>query len=184
MNKLYALNNPSALKSWQSRLEEEWQALTPETFGRLLERRRYPIARFRFASQGEAFSTAADVAKVESIIRTFPSILFWVPTRAWRSPALRAIVFDRVMTQPNARVMASLDPSNTSEEFRGLVEDGWSTTFFGINAIDSLQPIMFYGWAQGRFKCPKTWQEKKGHCALCRDGCFSRGPVHVHLKRH
>jgi len=184
MKKLYALQSPELFRAVQARLEREWQEMTPERFGSLLRRRKHPLQRFRFASQGEMFSTPLDVAKVASIIEAFPGILFWAPTRAWRSPALRALISGRVMTLPNARILASLDPSNTSEEFRGLVSDGWSTTFFGIDDVDSLQQRLFYGWASGGYHCPKTWQKRKGSCAVCMGGCFSRDQVHVYLKRH
>lgn len=182
MRKFYARAGESVFATWQRRLKDEWQALTPETFGRLLERRKHPTRRFRFATQGEAFSSLDDVAKVSSIIRAFPEILFWVPTRAWRSPEHRARIEREAMTLPNARIMASLDPSNTEAEFRGLVSHGWSMTFFGIDDIDT-QPDFFAGWAQGRFRCPKTWQGREGHCATCRGGCFTP-QVHVHMREH
>jgi hypothetical protein len=178
MRKFECWQKPADRAAYERRLRQEWEELTPEHFGELLRRRKYPTDRIRFAAAGEALATPADVTRVESIIRTFPTILFWVPTRAWRSPDLRDRIRRRLLTLRNARVMASLDPSNTAEEVEGLTSDGWSTMFFGIDRLDVGSPFV------GRYPCPKTWDHRHGFCQECSNGCFREGQVHVHLKKH
>ncbi len=181
MRKFDAWQKPADRAAYERRLRSEWEELTPERFGELLRRRKHPTDRIRFAAAGEALATPADVSRIESIIRAFPSTLFWVPTRAWRSPLLRDPIRERLVTLRNARIMASLDPSNTAEEVDGLMSDEWSTMYFGIDGGQDL----FDDWLlHGRYKCPKTWEHRSGHCRVCDEGCFRRGPVHVHLKKH
>jgi hypothetical protein len=156
----------------------EWEELEPERFGELLQRRKHPTNRIRFAAVGEALATPADVTKVESIIRTFPTTIFWAPTRAWRSPVLRDLIRERLMTLRNARILASLDPSNTAEEVDGLMSDKWSMMYFGNDSPE--EGSIFAGW----FRCPKTWQHRHGFCRVCSGGCFREGQSRVHLKKH
>jgi len=73
----------------------------------------------------------------------------------------------------NARVVASVDPSNSYGEIEQLEADGFSTMYFGDNKA-----------TRGRIKCKKTWEHRNGHCALCRGGCFSKDRVDVYLKMH
>jgi hypothetical protein len=178
MRKFDAWQKPADRAAYERRLRSEWEELTPERFGELLRRRKYPTDRIRFAAAGEALATPADVTRVESIIRTFPSILFWAPTRAWRSPALRDQIRKRLVTLRNARVLASLDPSNSLEEVAGLTSDGWSTMFFGTDRLEEGSPF------RGRYPCPKTWEHRHEFCRECSKGCFREGQVHVHLKKH
>jgi hypothetical protein len=178
MRKFDAWQKPADRAAYERRLRSEWEELTPERFGELLRRRKHPTDRIRFASAGEALATPADVSRIESIIRAFPSTLFWLPTRAWRSPALRDPIRRRLLTLRNARVLASLDPSNTAEEVDGLMSDGWSSMFFGLDRLGVGSPFLH------RYRCPKTWEHRSGHCRVCDEGCFRRGPVHVHLKKH
>lgn len=124
-------------------------------------------------SYGEAFGCAADVARVRDIASGNPDVVFWIPTRAWRNPEMRAAVDVLRATVPNLRVLASEDPTTTSQEHKALVAEGWSTMYFGDDSA-----------TQGRFKCPKTWSHKDGACATCRKGCFSATRVDVHLKEH
>jgi len=83
---------------------------------------------------------------------------------------------------PNLRVLASIDPSNTDEEIRDLETLGVSTMFYGDNEALNTET------GGKRFKCPKTWggpNTKKGACGWCKKGCFRNDkPVHVHLKQH
>ena len=177
-NKFKRWQKPAARLALERRLRSEWERLTPSQFGRLIQRRKHPTDRIRFAAAGEALATPADVSRVESIIRTYPAILFWVPTRAWRAPALRDQIRGRLLTLRNARVLASLDPSNTAEEVEGLASDGWSTMFFGADRLEEGSPF------RGRYRCPKTWEHRRGFCRECSKGCFREGQVHVHLKKH
>ena len=73
----------------------------------------------------------------------------------------------------NARVQASIDPSNDELEIELLKADGWSTMFYGDDTA-----------TDKGFKCPKTWNKAKGHCAVCEKGCFSEKRTDVHLKQH
>jgi len=78
------------------------------------------------------------------------------------------------MTVPNARVLASLDPSNTPEEIADI-SGKWSTMFFGDDTPEAMS---------NRYACPKTHHHATGHCAKCLKGCFGKGRVDVHLKQH
>ena len=66
-----------------------------------------------------------------------------------------------------------LSASNTIDEIKAANIDDWSTMFYGDDSA-----------TDGRKKCPKTWQGKKGHCSKCKGGCFSSKQVHIHLKQH
>jgi hypothetical protein len=178
MRKFEAWQKPAARLALERRLRSEWEELTPERFGELLRRRKHPTDRIRFAAAGEALATPADVTRVESIIRAFPSIRFWIPTRAWRSPILRDLIRGRLMTLRNAKVLGSVDPSNTTEEINGLASDAWSLMYFGNDSPE--KGSVFAGW----YRCPKTWQHRHGFCRVCSRGCFREGQVHVHLKKH
>jgi hypothetical protein len=113
------------------------------------------------------------VSKIKRIAEAVPGTLFWIPTRAWRDDALRALVQTVLFRIPNIRLCASLDPTNTPGEIDSLKQDGWSTLYFGDNADTA-----------GRMLCPKTWEHAKGACATCANGCFSAARVDVHLKKH
>ena len=133
----------------------------------------YMRGRIRLATRGEAFSKPADVTKVADLCKANPATLFWVPTRAWRNEAMANMIEDLMMCLPNARVLASTDPSNTDEELAELGERCWNTMFFGDDTA-----------TKGRFKCPKTWKKIKSYCRICKPGCCKNGPVDVHLAVH
>uniref|UniRef100_A0A6M3L8B8 Gene product 88 domain-containing protein n=1 Tax=viral metagenome TaxID=1070528 RepID=A0A6M3L8B8_9ZZZZ len=128
--------------------------------------------RIRFCSRGEPLATAADIDRFAEIAASCPSYLFWIPTRAWRSPTMRAEIERRLLGLANLRIMASTDPTTSDAELESLRSNGWSTMFFGDDDRD-------YG-----YHCPKTWDRKHGACATCTAGCFSRQRVDVHLKTH
>lgn len=133
--------------------------------------------RVRLMTRGEGISTHGDINRVRRIAEGNPDTIFWLPSRAWRDDTLCARIVAELFPVPNLRVLASLDPSNSAEEIESLARDGFSTMFFGDDSELA---------TAGRFKCPKTHSHAKGHCAVCstRKGCFSRAPVHVHLKEH
>jgi hypothetical protein len=132
--------------------------------------------RVRLMSRGEAFSTEADIDRVTSILKANPKSIFWVPTRAWHDATLKRLIESKVERFPNVRVMYSTDPSDIPDEYKKTINH--STMFYGDDTLD-YDPL-------GRkfFKCPKTWQNKKGYCAVCKHGCFSTKEVHVHMKQH
>jgi hypothetical protein len=162
------------MRGRDDRNEAFWAGLNGNVFQQAFDpKRKGPKNRFRFCTRGEAFSTDSDIDKIKSILEFCPDILFWIPTRAWRNKGLRARIESELFILPNARINASIDPTTSEKEFKGLRASGWSTMFFGN---DEQRP--------DSYKCPKTWKHKKGHCAICRNGCFSTKRVDIHLKAH
>jgi len=147
-------------------------------------RGRKQTSRIRFATRGEAFSTIPDIDLVASVIRENPETLFWVPTRAWTHPLFAALIDHKIRSLPNARVLASTDPTTTPSEYRALVSAGWPTMHFG----ESIRDWVARFGVQSRIACPKTHASKrvgKGFCAKCNIGCFSTTRrVDVHLEEH
>lgn len=184
MRKFECWQKPADRAAYERRLRSEWEELTPERFGELLRRRKYPTDRIRFASGGEALATASDISRVASIVQAYDHISFWIPTRAWRSPSLRPLIEKRLLPLRNARVMASLDPTSIRSEVEGLKVDGWSSMFFGFDGGDDGRDLFFNWLLRDRYKCPKTWEHRHGFCRECTQGCFREGQVHVHLKKH
>jgi hypothetical protein len=133
----------------------------------------YMRARLRLAARGEAFSKPDDVGKIADLCERNPATAFWIPTRAWIDGDMVGAIERHVMRLPNARVLASFDPSYTIEELQWLEHIGWNTMFFGDDEF-----------TDGRFLCPKTWEKIKSFCRVCKPGCFKIGQVGVHLKVH
>lgn len=148
----------------------DWVAWNGDRLYEELNRRKYN-KRIRLCSRGEPFSTMADVTKIKDFLNKNPQTLFWIPTRSWRGN-LRDEV-KKIMQIDNARILASIDPSNTKIEIDDIVSEGWSTMYFGDNSD-----------IQNRFLCPKTWEHKKKICYQCEAGCFAKTRVDVHLKKH
>ena len=153
--------------------EHFWQACTPADFVRDLGNKRRATDRFRFGTRGEFGSTLADVDRLAGILAAMPQTLFWIPTRGWRDAAIRTAIEAKLHPLANARVQASLDPSNTVAEGESLRAAGWSTMYFGDD-----------GETAGRFLCPKTHTKAKAICSTCAGGCFAAGQNHIHLKQH
>jgi len=78
----------------------------------------------------------------------------------------------------NIKVQASIDPSNSKEEVNSLIKKGWSTMFYGN---DRMHPFVS---KCDTIKCEKTWKKEKGHCAVCKNGCFNKKQSHIWLKKH
>lgn len=150
-----------------------WLILNGRLVKKDLARKRNQTKRVRLMTRGEAFKTAQDVYKVMEICQENPNTIFWIPTRAWRDKGLRSMIETTFALIPNARILASLDPSNTVKEVVGLKARGWSTMYYGDDNA-----------TQDRYKCPKTHNHATGHCAKCIKGCFSEERVDVHLKQH
>lgn len=159
------------------RNDAAWESLNGASFKAWADRRRKPVERFRFMTRGEAFACLSDVDKVADVVASNPSTLFWIPTRAWRNREYREAIELKVMILENARVLASIDPTNDFAEVAEVMEHGWSTMFFGDDSA-----------TDGRVLCEKTHSHTKGACATCSNGCFQakfgEAPVHVHLKQH
>jgi hypothetical protein len=177
-HKLYAIYR--GMKPKDKRNEAYWQALDGGQIREHLLRKStggkgVVKTRARLMTRGEAFSTPNDIRKVEDILARNPDTVWWIPTRAWRNEFYRPLVKRLSDQYPNAKILASLDPSNTAEEVAGLVDDGWSTMFFGDNGhTDQPNPV----------KCRKTWNHETGVCSTCTEGCFGAGQKHVWLKKH
>ena len=76
--------------------------------------------------------------------------------------------------------MWSFDPSNTLDEWQLSVRSGQSVMFYGDDELLS-DPVT----KKHMFKCPKTHKNLKGHCAICKGGCFRMDKrTVVHLKEH
>ena len=181
-DKLYRIY--PAMHGKDIRNESFWAQVDGAQVKRDLGRRKKQTDRVRLMTRGESFSTLGDVDKVRNILLQNPDTLFWIPTRAWRSPIIRLAINSKVRSLPNARVMASMDPTNSVEDWEALALDGWSTMAFGENKA-TVTP-------QGKklFKCPKTFGHIKGACGgadgkpACKNGCFADRQVNVLLKQH
>jgi hypothetical protein len=175
-HKLYAMYG--AMHGKDTRNEIAWTANAVEGLGKTLARKRKGSkSRARLMTRGEAFSDHADIARVEAILQATPETVWWIPTRAWRNALLWSRVEDLAARYSNVRVLASLDPSNSAEDWAGL--DAASIMFFGDDAVAS-RPSN----GERMFKCPKTHAHLSGHCAICKAGCFSSRRVSIHLKAH
>lgn len=160
--------------------EISWQSITGEALhGALARKHTRQTGRFRLMTRGEAARDPSDVSKIRSICNANPDMLVWMPTRAWRSRVMRPLLEALRDECPNLRLQASTDTGTTAEEQASLERDGWSTMFFGDDDRTTTPA------GTPMFQCPKTWEHEKGACATtCDDGCFSKKPTHVHLKKH
>ena len=176
-DKLYKIY--PAMREKDEKNEKYWSLIDGKIVNRDLARRKKQTGRVRLMTRGEAFSKFSDVARVESILSENPDSVFWIPTRSWRHPILRFAVRKLADNYPNARILASTDPTTTDEEWAQLKADNWSTMFFG----DDNQKITPNG--DKHFLCPKTHGKVKAACAVCKKGCFRADKrVDVHLSQH
>ena len=159
------------MRERDKRNEDYWQWLTGQRLYTQLSRKKKPVKRLRLCTRGEAFSTKEDVQKVVDLMRYSSSTLFWIPTRAWHHPKLKQMIEHIALNKHNARILASIDPSDDENQIQQLKDDGWSTVRIGANQ-------------ETRYRCPKTFEHKTGHCATCTKGCFSDSRVDVQLKLH
>lgn len=164
------------------RLENEWRGVSGAAVAKALERKRKQTKRARFMTRGEAFKDYADVERVRRILDATPETLWWCPTRAWRNPLLRIMVEQLAREFSNFVPLASMDPTNTPEEWNDLKASGWSTMFFGDDDMRETPN------GDRMFLCPKTHKGMKGHCSVCKAGCFAKATlgrrVDVHLSSH
>lgn len=164
------------------RNEQFWAQLDGKQLHDILKRKRSGKSqRIRLMTRGEAFKDFGDVYKVKDLLESNPDRLFWIPTRAWRSPLHRALIQALIFPIANARLLASTDPTTSSEEWAALRADGWNTMFYGDDTLTQTPN------GDRMFRCPKTWKGLKGHCDICKAGCFkplSKGRVDVHLSQH
>lgn len=160
------------MKGADRKNEEAWMTMTERDVVALfdkLERSKKYDGRFRLMTRGEAFSTVADVARVEMILEEAAKrdCLVWIPTRAWRSAKVWPLVTELVTKYPNARIQCSTDPSDEDSPV------GIGSMYFGDDDATTCRVL-----------CPKTHGGKHGACKTCTVGCFAPSIKHVHLKQH
>ena len=141
-NKLYrlypAMNKRDEQNSDYWNLTHAWNIA--KDIQKAMDHNKGSSERFRFGTRGEFLGTVHDVYKVAAIACTLPHVHFWIPTRAWRSmhtnvrslfgagKELYGLLCRIKNVLPNVHMVASLDPSNTWEEEKRLIMDGWNTT--------------------------------------------------------
>jgi len=154
--------------------EKIWQDLTGSQLHERLSHIR-TIKRIRLMTRGEAFTNLTDVLKVKNLCRYNTDWTFIIPTRAWRNKHLKHLIEMHIQSLPNARLYASIDPSNTLLEINDLIISGWSTAFFGEQSLDFMpNPI----------KCPKTFNKQvEIKCSNCNI-CFDPTRKDVQFKKH
>ena len=158
--------------------EIAWKALTGATLRKELAKKKLPTKRFRFMTRGEAFTCSEDVEKIRDILTSNPATLFWIPTRAWRNATLRKEIEITLLPLRNARIMASIDPSNTSEELTNITN--WSIMGFGWQNKEEMEEKT---GLQAK-NCPKTYDHIKGACRTCKGRCFSPKRQVIFLDKH
>ena len=194
-NKFYAVN-PS-LPDRDALDEAYWQKTSVDEFASAIKD--LEVDRFRFSVRGEIWNNLRDVLKVQGIMKAAPDVLFWIPTRAWQDVGMMEHIEDLILPLDNARVLASMDPSVSGQMQEAIQDHGWAILFVGDNEprgqLRLWHPVSgqprFYGCESRTakmFRCPKLWEGRRGHCAVCTRGCFApREPFHriaVHLKGH
>lgn len=145
--------------------------------------------RFRFAVRGEIWNTVEDIMMVREILLARKDVLFWIPTRAWRSLYMYSGIHRYILPLMNARAMASIDPMTNPLDIMRLQDDGWRLLFAGDNYVLGQCLLAPNGEAirdkrDGWYRCPKTWLDESGACVSCTKGCFNPKRVDVHLKQH
>lgn len=169
------------------RNEDFWEQLDGEKLNAILARKKKPTNRFRACTRGEPFASYEDILKWQDICLTNPTTDFWMPTHSWWSPTFSKLNMfyvthlEKIFTTiPNAHVLASVDPANR-KGWADIEKRGWSTMFFGDDSLETSDE------GTRLFKCPKTFKSLKGHCGVCKAGCFAKSigrQVHVHLEGH
>ena len=167
------------------RCETIWQKLPTDVewyvnnFKPFFERKKKQTKRRRFMTRGEAIKDMVDVYRIRAMALAEPNVIYWLPTRAWHSKALKALIELELMPLKNIALNASTDPTTTSEEYEMLQRDGWNTMFYGDD--DGFSDVKM-------FPCPKTFKGIKGHCSICKGGCMSQATIgkrsDTHLIEH
>ena len=165
------------------RCEREWQSFKAGDFKKALSRKRKQTQRVSHMTRGEAFKDIDDIFKWEQVCKETPDTLHWMKTRAWHNPILKFYIERILFPVPNLAMNASVDPSDTRNDWERLERNGWNIMFFGDEELT-------HSPASGKrvFNCPKTHKKMKGHCAICKAGCFSQRTIGrvqvVHLSEH
>ena len=168
--KLYKMYPNMAVKDVRS--EEIWQKIKPLQVKEVLARKRKQTKRVRHCTRGEPIKEVSDIWKIKAEAKATPETTWWIPTRAWRDPTLNFLIRTELFSIKNLAINASVDPSNSVEEWDMLESQGWNIMFFGDDSLDKSP-------ASGKrmFDCPKTKWGLKGHCGICKAGCFSQTTI-------
>jgi hypothetical protein len=168
------------------RCETEWQSITPSNVSLVpkhFAKKRKQTKRIRFNTRGEAIKDITDIYRVKAIVQSMPDTTWWLPTRAWSNTLLKELIQIELFPLDNIAINASLDPSNTTDEWRMLEQDGWNIMFFGDDDLTHSPAT-----GERLFACPKTHKKMKGHCEVCKAGCFSQATINkqklIHLSEH
>ena len=182
--KLYRMYKNMAVRD--DRCETIWQKLDDDTIVSIvpwLAKKKKDTSRARGCTRGENIKDIKDVYRWKRIAELTPDTIWWIPTRAWRNTLLKSLIEIELMSLPNVSVNASLDPSNTKEEWQSLIDDGWNIMFFGDD--DMIEDPVY---KKKMFLCPKTHKKLSGHCSVCKAGCFAQKTIGrtqiVHLSEH
>lgn len=178
--KLYKLY--PAMHDKDIRNEASWQSITGDGVAKFLSRKRKPVHRARFMTRGEAFKDYSDISRVVDICTKTPNTLWWCPTRAWRDKILWNSIVADLKHVKNIAILASTDPTTTDEEWAWIKANNISTMFYGNDEMTTTPN------GDRMFLCPKTHKKLKGHCGVCKAGCFApltlNRRVDVHLSKH
>lgn len=165
--KLYKMYPNMAIKDIRN--EDVWQNIKPMQVKDLISRKKKQTKRVRHCTRGEGIKDEADIWKHKAEAEAIPDSVIWIPTRAWRDPTLNFLIRTVLFPIKNIAMNASVDPSNTKEEWAMLERQGWNIMFYGDDSLEESP-------ATGKrlFDCPKTKKGLKGHCTICKAGCFSQ----------
>lgn len=179
-NKLYNVYHNMYGKDVRN--EKAWMNVSGVAVRQQLDRKRKQVQRVRGCTRGENIRDFSDINRIIDLANSNPDTTFWLPTRAWRDPLLASMIKLQLWPLDNVVVNASLDPSNSIEEWIRLEQEGWSLMFFGDDSME-VTPL-----GSKLFKCPKTFKKLNGHCVTCKAGCFSKvtkgKPSYVILSEH
>jgi len=164
------------------RNESQWQNVTGREIKAILSRKKKPTKRARGCTRGENIKDYEDIERWVDIATENPDTDFWVPIRGWRDIFLRKEIERVLFPISNLAILASTDVTTTEKEWQELKEAGWSTMYVGDDELENT-PL-----GERMFKCPKTFKKLKGHCGICKAGCFKSitlgQAVDVHLSQH
>jgi hypothetical protein len=168
-----------AIEPKDVRNDEAWENIPSTKIEGIFDRKRNQTSRARLMSRGEAFADFTDIQRVQHLANSTPDTKWWIPTRAWRDKTLWDDVERLEAITPNLVILASLDPSNTQDEWEQLKDADRSIMFYGDDEMTTAPT------GERMFMCPKTHQGLKGHCDICKAGCFNKDKrVLVHLAEH
>tara|TARA_R110002167_G_scaffold35540_7_gene113474 strand:- start:6857 stop:7543 length:687 start_codon:yes stop_codon:yes gene_type:complete len=164
--KLYKMYSNMTVKDIRN--ENAWQSMEPNQVAKQLNRKLKSTARVRGCTRGENIKDVGDVYRIANLAKATPNTDYWIPVRAWRDPELKTLIEEVLFPITNVVVNASTDPTTSKEEWDMLEDDGWSIMFYGDDEMTHTPK------GSRLFDCPKTGKGIKGHCQICKAGCFKK----------